>query len=367
MDQASALSGCRMAGNQWTRNLPHRPRPATVAQIGASAAANLAATHALLGDPVASRRWLEKHAGLDLLPSWANAFADAGAHIATGLLSLDRLDPEGCAAALERLGGRDDGDRDRRRVLAAAAAELRALVAPFLQEGTVHRLPGRYCVIDHEGYRLVVSTDSWFVVGYDSRRHDRTYEQFIRGIPSRLQSIRPLTEPGQETDEDEWKQLVDEEPTGTEWSVMTTDDFAAMWVTERIQAERDDIDHEILRSDLRSALLRKCKADGGRIGESDDGVDAWYQQDNVTTVFEVLEFGGFDYQRFRQGALGLMEAAYMHCEGGKSVKVLVSQQPPEQEWIPKALYNVFDILVAWPEDSSWSGPGARYILPERGD
>jgi hypothetical protein len=152
------------------------------------------------------------------------------------------------------------------------------------------------------------------------------------------------------------------DPTGTEWSVMTTDEFAAMRVTERIQAERDDIDHEILRSDLRSALLRRCKADGGRIGESDK-VDAWHEFDGQTTVFEVLEFGGFDYERYRQGALGLMEAAFMHCEGEKSIKVLVSQQPPEQEWISKALHSVFDVLVAWPEDGSWSGPGARYILP----
>lgn len=83
--------------------LAWRSRHLAVAQVGAAAAANLAVTHALLGDPLASRRWLDNHAGLDLRPSWANAFAKAGAHIATGLLSLDRLDPDGCIAALDLL------------------------------------------------------------------------------------------------------------------------------------------------------------------------------------------------------------------------------------------------------------------------
>lgn len=83
--------------------LAWRTRHLTVAQVGANAAANLAVTHALVGDPIASRRWLDHHASFNLRPSWANAFANAGAHIATGLLSLDHLDPDACSAALELL------------------------------------------------------------------------------------------------------------------------------------------------------------------------------------------------------------------------------------------------------------------------
>jgi hypothetical protein len=68
----------------------------------------------------------------------------------------------------------------------------------------------------------------------------------------------------------------------------------------------------------------------------------------------VLELGGFDYRRFRKGAIGLMEAAYKHCRGEKAVKVLVSQQPPEEPWTVKALKNIFDVLVTWPQDGTWA-------------
>ena len=149
---------------------------------------------------------------------------------------------------------------------------------------------------------------------------------------------------------------------GDEWAVMTADEFEAMRITERIQSEREDDDHEILRLQLRTDLQRRRKAEGGRTGES-EGVDAWYEADGVQTVYEVLELAGFDYRRFRQGALNLMEVAYMHCHGEKSIKVLVSQQRPEEAWVAKALKNVFDVLVAWPEEGTWSGPGAVHILP----
>lgn len=83
--------------------LAWRTRHLTVAQIGAGAAGNLALTHALVGDRMASRRWLYHHASFSLQPSWANELVNAGARIAAGLLSLDLLDPDGCSATLELL------------------------------------------------------------------------------------------------------------------------------------------------------------------------------------------------------------------------------------------------------------------------
>jgi hypothetical protein len=150
--------------------------------------------------------------------------------------------------------------------------------------------------------------------------------------------------------------------TGIEWWTMTADEFEAIRITDRIQSEREDPDHEILRLQLRADLQRRRKAEGGITGES-DGVDAWYERDGMTTIYEVLELGGFDYHRFRQGALNLMEVAYMHSRGDKAVKVLVAQQGPEEVWVTKALKNIFDVLVAWPVDGEWSGPGATHIQP----
>ncbi|MDN3243417.1 hypothetical protein [Glycomyces tritici] len=245
---------------------------------------------------------------------------------------------------------------------ATAQAALRGVATEIMQHGRVHRLPGRCCIAEHQGFRLVLNAVAWEVLGYDTKSPDLTYEQFAAGVRPRQSDALPARQP------EAPKGVAEEEPLMqnkhvVDWSSMTAEEFAAMQIAERIQAERDDPDHEILRSQMYLDLQRRRKADGGKAGQ-EDGVDAWYELDGVTTVFEVLELGGFDYQKFRRGAVDLLEVAYMYCQGGKAIKVLVSQQPPDEPWTTKALKNIFDVFLAWPEDGTWSGPGAEHIRPE---
>jgi DNA helicase IV len=247
---------------------------------------------------------------------------------------------------------------------ATAAAELRAMVPVFLQQGSIFKFPGLRCVIRHRGVGLVLSADRWEVIGYDTGQPDLTYSQIGAGVRPRQQAAPMRQDPDPVTIEEAKNMAMADAEQIVEWSAMTADDFESMRITERIQTEREDPDHEILRSQIYSDLQRRRKVDGGKAGQ-EDGVDAWYELDGVTTVFEVLEVSGFDYGRFRRGAVDLLEVSYMRCRGGKAVMVLVSQQPPEEPWTIKALKNIFDVLVAWPEGGSWAGPGAPHLLPRQ--
>jgi len=80
-------------------------RRLTAPHVAANAAANLALTHALAADPSAARRWLARHGDIDSSRTWGHHLADAGAHLASALLALDRLDAAGCRGELDHLGG----------------------------------------------------------------------------------------------------------------------------------------------------------------------------------------------------------------------------------------------------------------------
>jgi LuxR family maltose regulon positive regulatory protein len=48
--------------------------------------------------------WLQRHHTFDTHAQWGHHLIGIGAHLATGLLALDRLDPLGCRAELDHLG-----------------------------------------------------------------------------------------------------------------------------------------------------------------------------------------------------------------------------------------------------------------------
>jgi LuxR family transcriptional regulator, maltose regulon positive regulatory protein len=73
--------------------------------VAAGVAANLALTHALTGNPRAAHRWLARHREIDTSRSWGHHLIGAGAHLASALVALDQLDPDGCRSQLELLGG----------------------------------------------------------------------------------------------------------------------------------------------------------------------------------------------------------------------------------------------------------------------
>jgi hypothetical protein len=74
--------------------------------------------------------------------------------------------------------------------------------------------------------------------------------------------------------------------------------------------------------------------------------------------FEVLEVGGYEYQDFRRAA----EVAYLHTAGQGATMILVSEQPPHEEWVPNTLCSVFNVQATWRSGPSWDGPGASHIV-----
>jgi LuxR family maltose regulon positive regulatory protein len=72
--------------------------------IQAQAAANLALTYALGGDSAKAKEWLGRHRSLDT-SDWPGTYVcGIGAHVAAGLLALDRLDEETARSEVEYLG-----------------------------------------------------------------------------------------------------------------------------------------------------------------------------------------------------------------------------------------------------------------------
>jgi hypothetical protein len=131
-------------------------------------------------------------------------------------------------------------------------------------------------------------------------------------------------------------------------------------VGDRISNEREDDLHEEIRHRLMADLKLRSRTVGGRAG---DGVyvDAWYETDKETTVFEVLETGGVEYADFRRAAVNLMEVAYLHTDGKGASMVLVAAEPPVEPWIPNTLLNVFGIYAVWMDGFEWAGPGRGFI------
>jgi LuxR family maltose regulon positive regulatory protein len=72
--------------------------------IPANAAANLALTHATVGNSGHARRWLERFAQYDTSGTWGHYLVGIGAHLAAGLLAVDGLDAAASTEHLEHLG-----------------------------------------------------------------------------------------------------------------------------------------------------------------------------------------------------------------------------------------------------------------------
>jgi hypothetical protein len=60
----------------------------------------------------------------------------------------------------------------------------------------------------------------------------------------------------------------------------------------------------------------------------------------------------------------LLEVAYLYTAGEGAHMVLVSTEPPIEEWTLDTLLNVFGIYAVWNDVKGWAGPGRSFIVPE---
>ncbi|QBI54367.1 HelD family protein [Streptomonospora litoralis] len=67
-----------------------------------------------------------------------------------------------------------------------AEAELRAMLADVLHDGRHARQDDGYWVLDHDGYRLMLSPDADAVTGYRTIHLERSYAQLKAGVASRI-------------------------------------------------------------------------------------------------------------------------------------------------------------------------------------
>jgi LuxR family maltose regulon positive regulatory protein len=72
--------------------------------VSSNVAANVAMTYAMAGDTAQAQRWLDRHHGFDTSRLWADYMLGIGAHVAEGLLALDRLDEDDVQPHLKHLG-----------------------------------------------------------------------------------------------------------------------------------------------------------------------------------------------------------------------------------------------------------------------
>jgi hypothetical protein len=69
--------------------------------------------------------------------------------------------------------------------LGEAAVELHSMLAPFLAEGRHYRSQDG-CLLDLEGYRLILDADARAVKAYVTGHPERSYAQVAAGVPSRV-------------------------------------------------------------------------------------------------------------------------------------------------------------------------------------
>ncbi|MDA1362162.1 hypothetical protein O1R50_21225 [Glycomyces luteolus] len=210
-------------------------------------------------------------------------------------------------------------------------------------------------VIDDGGQLTLLGERTWWVLA--------ATEPAVLGVhQAGTRALAPDPEHPSANDSDA-SPTVEMEPTSMEPAAkapISRAEFDAM-VGERIQKEREDFRHEALRFAMLAALQERARNEGGAANFG-TYVDAWYESDSETVVFEVLEVGGYDYQDFRKAALDLMEVAYLHTAGQGATMVLVSEEPPHEEWVPNTLSNVFNVKAAWRSGQTWDGPGASHIV-----
>lgn len=72
--------------------------------VSSNVAANLALAHAMAGDTQRARLWLDRYREFDTSHLWGDYLIGIGAHLAEGVLALDRLNPAGVELQLQHLG-----------------------------------------------------------------------------------------------------------------------------------------------------------------------------------------------------------------------------------------------------------------------
>ncbi|MFD7709729.1 HelD family protein [Streptomyces sp. NPDC059786] len=136
----------------------------------------------------------------------------------------------------------------------------------------------------------------------------------------------------------------------------TGGDLADM-VAERVRVTRRDRSHEALRH----RLLADLYDSSDDVGDGEH-VDAWSLGPDGMTLFDVLGEDESSYERIREAAVHLLEAAYLRPHGQAEHLVVVLREPPAETWITDVVDRAFGVELAWRNAAQWAGPAARRVM-----
>ncbi|MEU3020738.1 UvrD-helicase domain-containing protein [Nocardiopsis sp. NPDC007018] len=258
-----------------------------------------------------------------------------------------------------------------------AQVELRDMLTHLWTSGTWSRNRDGCWLLDDQGYRLVLSPDVRSVTDYQTVHLERSYAQFLAGVPSRYRLNRPEdSEEGAEADlqEDPSAQELagapadplpqPQKPNTMEQSMSETsesveDGFLAV-IRAAVQREREDRGHEGLRFQLIADLFNQ-----GRTPVWSEFVDVECAGSEGSYLYEVLGAEGHTYARMREGVLRIMEVEY--ATGTKADRAfLVLPQSPEPPEAATMVSEAFGTEVIWRSGDTWEGTRVDLALGTEG-
>lgn len=247
-----------------------------------------------------------------------------------------------------------------------AQAELRNMLVHMWVSGIWSRNRDGSWLLDDRGYRLVLSQDVRSVTDYQTVHLERSYAQFLAGVPSRYRLNRPgdlgegqAADPEEDPSEQEPAEATADplpqprkpntmEQSMSETSESVEDGFLAV-IRAAVQREREDRGHEGLRFQLIADLFNQ-----GRTPVWSEFVDVECDGSEGSYLYEVLGEEGHTYARIREGVLRIMEVEY--ATGTKADRAfLVLPQPPEPPEAATMVSEAFGTEVIWRSGDTWEG------------
>ncbi|MFF0206082.1 HelD family protein [Streptomyces sp. NPDC005017] len=225
----------------------------------------------------------------------------------------------------------------------AFVTRLREELAADLRDGRIERA----------GDRLVVEGDrcQWWM------RSDGRVLTTVRGAGTEIYrgfEAQQADEPAHEGEHMPTTGTVSEVAPGS--VTPTSGTGLADLVAERERSARDERAHE----SLRHRLLADLYEDFEDVGDS-AYIDAWSHGADGTTLFEVLAEVPPTYERIREAALHLLEAASLHSQEPAEYLVVVLREPPVEAWAADACDRAFSVDLVWRDGDSWAGPAAEHV------
>ncbi|WP_433700810.1 HelD family protein [Nocardiopsis sp. CA-288880] len=241
-----------------------------------------------------------------------------------------------------------------------AQVELRAMVTHLWEGGSwALRRDGSW-LLDDRGYRLVLSPDARSVTDYQTVHLERSYAQFLAGVPSRYGLTRPgaseagPTDPAQASPDLASDRIPrPRKSTTMEQSMSDTGETAGNGflavIRAAVQRERVDFGHESLRHQLMADLYKRHWTP-----KNSEFIDVECEGPDGNYLYEVLGTDGHTYDRMREGVLRIMEIEY--ATGTKADwAFLVLPQPPEPPEAASVVSEVFGTEVIWRSGEAWEG------------